>query len=254
MANPIPFDLNAEIQAWRNSLSASPELRPENLDELESHLRDSVAALRDQGLTDAEAFLIATQRIGSPTALQPEFAKVNAREVWLDRLLWMALGICFWIMILRFSRLASTWLVIGGLMTFGYDFKFAPGQTWTATLVILLAVAQIAMLSLSIWFCLWLVRRGQRGPLAWISRIALRPRSLWILVSLLCVAFLGTQFAGNADMMVFRNLSIQQATVFQMSKSWSMASVAFAETIALMVVTAILLRRFFRSKARRTRA
>ena len=103
MANPVQFDLNAEIQAWRNRLSSSPELRAENLDELESHLRDSVAALRQKGLTEAEAFLIATQRIGSPTALQPEFAKVNAREVWLDRLLWMVLGVQLWAFIVGFS-------------------------------------------------------------------------------------------------------------------------------------------------------
>ena len=100
-----PFDLNHAVHQWRENLGHSPAFRSENLNELESHLRDSIGALRGKGLSDDEAFLIAARRIGSATALEPEFAKVNAREVWLNRVMWMLFGIQAWGLI---SGLAGT--------------------------------------------------------------------------------------------------------------------------------------------------
>src|SRR5215471_9788684 len=101
------FDLNAAILNWRENLSHSPQFRAENLDELEAHLRDAIASMRGQRLTDEEIFLIATRRIGGVRALEPEFAKVNAREVWLNRALWMLIGIQLWSMIGGLASLAS---------------------------------------------------------------------------------------------------------------------------------------------------
>src|SRR5206468_12097440 len=57
MGTAIEFDLNAALRQWRESLGQSPHVRPENLDELESHLRDSVASLQTKGLAADEAFL-----------------------------------------------------------------------------------------------------------------------------------------------------------------------------------------------------
>src|SRR4051794_28704824 len=64
MENTTPYNLNAEIQQWREALAQSPAFNSENLNELESHLRDSVARLRASGLSEEEALLIATKRIG----------------------------------------------------------------------------------------------------------------------------------------------------------------------------------------------
>jgi hypothetical protein len=94
-----PFDLNQAIQQWRESLNASPAFRRENLDELESHLRDSIANLGQRGLAADEAFLIATRRVGSGAALGAEFGKINAQRIWLNRGLWMLIGIQIFICI-----------------------------------------------------------------------------------------------------------------------------------------------------------
>lgn len=87
------FELNSAIEHWRESLKQSPAFQRENLDELEAHLRDSVATWQQRGLEVDEAFLIATRRIGSGVALRTEFGKVNSREIWLNRALWMLVGI-----------------------------------------------------------------------------------------------------------------------------------------------------------------
>ena len=92
LADPAEFDLNDALRRWRERLSGSPSFRPGDLEELESHLRDSVASLESAGLSPREAFWVASSRIGTPDALDSEFGKVNADRVWLDRALWMVVG------------------------------------------------------------------------------------------------------------------------------------------------------------------
>src|SRR5882724_1033998 len=99
MENQTSFDLNLSIQRWRENLAQSSALRNENLNELESHLCDSIATLQTTGLSGEEAFVIASRRIGKAQQLEIEFGKVNAKSVWLDRLLWMLIGIQAWMAI-----------------------------------------------------------------------------------------------------------------------------------------------------------
>jgi hypothetical protein len=99
MENTTQFDLNDAARQWRNGLESSPAFRPENLHELEAHLRDSAVALQSGEVTPAEAFRIATRRLGARAELEREFGKANVRDLWLDRCLWMILGLllCFFI-------------------------------------------------------------------------------------------------------------------------------------------------------------
>ena len=86
------FDLSDSIRRWRQNVSGSPALCADDLDELESHLRDSIASLETRGLSAREAFWVGTSRIGTEDGLDSEFAKVNRERVWLDRALWMVVG------------------------------------------------------------------------------------------------------------------------------------------------------------------
>jgi hypothetical protein len=84
MAASIEFNLNDAFRLWREQLSQSPHFRPENLDELESHLRDSVTVLQSKGLSADEAFLIGTRRVGKDAALEEQFAAENGGRGWRD--------------------------------------------------------------------------------------------------------------------------------------------------------------------------
>jgi hypothetical protein len=77
MENIAQFDLNTALRQWLARLGQSPQVKAENLKELESHVRDSVVQLQTKGLSSEESFLVATHRVGSPEKLEPEFAKVN---------------------------------------------------------------------------------------------------------------------------------------------------------------------------------
>ena len=77
MENISEFDLNIALRQWLERFGQSPQVKVENLNELESHLRDSVVQLQCKGLSSEESFLVATHRVGNPEKLEPEFAKVN---------------------------------------------------------------------------------------------------------------------------------------------------------------------------------
>jgi hypothetical protein len=88
------FDLNAAVEDWRKQLMAQPGLTPDNRRELEGHLHDSIAALRQGGLADEESFWLARRRVGHPQFLAQEFAKEDPAAVWRERLFWLAIGLC----------------------------------------------------------------------------------------------------------------------------------------------------------------
>ena len=96
MENQTSFDLNEAVHSWRQSLAASPSLTPENVDELESHLRDGVEKLQPIGLSPAEAFMVARSRIGSADKLEAEFGKANPERLWVNRIKWMMVGLVMW--------------------------------------------------------------------------------------------------------------------------------------------------------------
>ena len=51
-------------------------------DEYEGRLRDHIAALRDTGLADDEAFLIALRRVGQTDAASREYARERFERLW----------------------------------------------------------------------------------------------------------------------------------------------------------------------------
>ena len=115
MENPALFDLNRRIEQWRANLATSPSFRSENLKELESHLRDSVATLQSRGLSADEAFLIATRRIGTSRALESEFTKVNGQALWFDRCLWILIAVQLWKMISYVSAFATVGVAVAAM-------------------------------------------------------------------------------------------------------------------------------------------
>ena len=92
MDNPPAFDLNRGIHDWRTGLSKTSALQRDSLDELESHLRDSITTLSEKGLSEEEALLVAVRRCGTELQLQTEFSKSGLIEIWFFRGTWILFG------------------------------------------------------------------------------------------------------------------------------------------------------------------
>lgn len=70
------------IAAWREYLRRRRAIHNVDVEELEDHLRNQLAALVEVGLTDDEAFLVAVKRMGELDALSREFAHEYSERLW----------------------------------------------------------------------------------------------------------------------------------------------------------------------------
>ena len=74
--------VEAQIARWREYLRRRQAIHASDVEELEGHLRDQMAALEDAGLAADEAFLVAVKRLGKLDAVSREFAREHSERLW----------------------------------------------------------------------------------------------------------------------------------------------------------------------------
>jgi len=82
MTTVIDQPLEEQIAQWRTYVRHRQALHRSDVEELEGHLRDQLAALGEAGLSGDEAFLVAVKRMGSLDALSREFARAHSERLW----------------------------------------------------------------------------------------------------------------------------------------------------------------------------
>jgi hypothetical protein len=101
------FDLNEEIIKWRSNLAQSESLGSSDIDELESHLCEEIEQLTGLNLSDEEAFLVSTHRLGSTDSLAAEYEKINRSMQFRRRLFLMITGILTYLLATHFATAVS---------------------------------------------------------------------------------------------------------------------------------------------------
>lgn len=74
------FNLEQAISNWKRKLRSNPAFEDGDVAELESHLRDEVARLQAEGLSEEEAFERAAVEIGEPERLGEELYRSRASQ------------------------------------------------------------------------------------------------------------------------------------------------------------------------------
>ncbi|HEY9171957.1 MAG TPA: permease prefix domain 1-containing protein [Verrucomicrobiae bacterium] len=145
MENPTPFSLSEAIRRWRAEFGSPSSLSAAELEELETHLRDHVAQLESGGMTPEAAFAVATKQLGDRQRVTTEFAKINPQRVWLERAIWMAVGIFLFSVLRRLELVGSNILLSHG---------FARG--WDPALCVALSrlggLGSVAAMAALLWF------------------------------------------------------------------------------------------------------
>jgi len=244
MENPTAFDLNRQILAWRENLGQSPAFQPENLDELEAHLRDSIATLQNRGLSAGEAFMIATQRVGADGALATEFGKVNGQAVWLQRILWMLVGLQLWTLVNdstdALARTFST-LVLGQWLRG----QWLQGDTshHVAVGTSFYAGTQLLALAGSLVIGWWLVAYQWPRLTRWAGRWS-RGYRLFYLAALLLLAFVLQGGLGVLSVALVMKILPEgaHADVLQSQGQWGYILVSAGHAVMLLIVTLWLAR------------
>jgi len=188
MENQTAFDLNLAIRTWRENLAQSAAFRAENLNELESHLRDSVARLEIANLSAEEAFLIASRRIGAGQGLEAEFGKLNRKMIWVDRLLWMFIGVQAWIFINLLSAIPANLMALGWSQT-NYHWR----EQGLTVPVVLFVMVRVFSLGASFWFLWWLIFRKGNQFNRWLLPKMQRRRAMVTYTIAACLMLVALQ-------------------------------------------------------------
>jgi hypothetical protein len=232
-----PFDLTQAIQQWREGLNASPAFRPENLDELESHLRDSIANLTQPGLAVDEAFFIATRRVGGGTALGAEFGKINPRGVWLNRALWMLVGT----QVFGFMR-SSVYAITEGTTALGIKPVLLLGNTSSAQLYAGLLSGLVHLLAFAVALLIgWrFFTRKCNGISAWLrNKPTQSSRSAAIVAAFLIPPLLTTAL----QILYHRLIPASTEQPFIVGLGYGTAFAKIIESFVLILLTLLLARR-----------
>jgi hypothetical protein len=245
MENTADFDLNRAIADWRHQLGQSPAYRADDLEEMESHLRDALEQLRTAGLTEEEAFLVATRRVGAPRVLEAEFAKINGRSVWLDRLLWMLVGVQAWMLT---GALASTFSWLTGWFVFTYfqGSGWLPRKLDGSILSIpMLLVSVINLLAIAA-FCVLCWRYARRiGPR--LPELLRQPGWLVRRLVVLCVAILlANMFLRLAHSLTARFVDPQTYGNLAFSSAMADLVLFVVKTVGFTWLSVVLIRRRLR--------
>lgn len=110
------FDLNECIKKWRVGLAQSQSLGKKDIDELEGHLREEIDHLKESKLSDEEAFLVATHRLGDSVCIAEEYAKIDYGHIFRRRFFWAVVGVLVYLL-LTYSATAveKICILIGGM-------------------------------------------------------------------------------------------------------------------------------------------
>ncbi|RYD84021.1 MAG: hypothetical protein EOP84_06670 [Verrucomicrobiaceae bacterium] len=217
-----PFNLEASIAAWRTKFRSHEAISHSEVEELESHLRDSIDDLTQSGLSLEESFLLARHRLGGENVAE-EIHHSDPARLWASRARWMFLGV------LSYFALTSLLAIVGGAIQIATAL-FLPGATDAARLAAFFA--SCVSLGLFVWI-LWQVAQG-RWHFSKIKRLAPLHRPWLLAFSTAGVVILGRFIGAVETMSIVRSLGVQSYGQVIVTLQWF----GLGEALLLLVAVA----------------
>jgi hypothetical protein len=140
------FDATRALEKWRGDLAATGEMTGEQIAELEAHLVDIIDDLEGAQLSDEERFVVATHRLGHPTTLRHEFAKLTPWATWRAPVFWATVGVAW---VLGVEAILDTAVPLGALVATRHALPMSWLNAWT--FVVYVGGPLIAFLSVRAW-------------------------------------------------------------------------------------------------------
>lgn len=163
-------DLFVQIRRWKIELLKESIINNEIVLELESHLLDEITALKEMGLNDNEAFIIAKKRIGGIREISHEFNKVNRIGYFINNLIPYMKGVLIFLSsFLLFEILTSSLIIITEITKDSVDINF----NLVSILLIVFLIIVVSFLNFRSKTIQWLLIKFDEIPLLILSLISL---------------------------------------------------------------------------------
>ena len=104
--------MNEQTKQWFNTISSNDSLSSLDINELESHIEDSIDDLTNQGLSVDEANIVAIHRLGKQNEIEREFEKVATPARQYRKLLWLIAGAMLLTLFKAFASVLSNGILL----------------------------------------------------------------------------------------------------------------------------------------------
>ena len=159
------FELETAITDWKQTFDGNEAVSTADVSELESHLRESVSELSSNGLSQREAFLIGTDRLGHPFVLEQEYVKVDSGVRWRRRAFWMLAG---YVAMTFVQVFISAIVAITGT---GLAFSGVGGSAAGVTMIVMTLLVWSVILVLAVRWIRKLDSLNEQMPAKWMLAI-----------------------------------------------------------------------------------
>jgi len=112
MSSEPQFDLYGQATLWADHLRTDPSFTNSDAEELKGHLLDIAEELVSQGLSEEEAFVVASSRLGEPMDLKDEFEEINTPVIQLRKTILVLSGILAFFLFYFFVVSSARFLVL----------------------------------------------------------------------------------------------------------------------------------------------
>ncbi len=112
MNNEATFNLEEHVNSWAQKRKTQSSLTESDVEEMKSHFYDSFDALREKGLNEKEAFVLAKLRMGDSDELEQAYEEANQPVMQMRRSLLILSGVFLYFMAYYFILSSSKVLAI----------------------------------------------------------------------------------------------------------------------------------------------
>lgn len=220
------FDLSKEISNWRTNLSQKQTCVSSDLDELESHLKDEIDQLEKKDLSQQEAFMVATHRLGDTDALAGEFAKVNKSLLLRKKLFYAVCGV-FAFMSASYIAAAFSKVILMLATLCGY-------RGYTAATVEMVSKVAIFALMILMWYIIAIKMdpHGQRFSNTADTR---KGKLVLLMIPLLLIVFhMSALYIPNS--VIFRTLGVEEYSQIMVPARFMQIAWMFMPVIIMLLL------------------
>jgi len=108
----ISFNLNTQASIWADKLRSDPSFTFSDVEELKGHLLDISSELVEHGLSEQEAFVVASSRLGVHSSLKEEYRETNLPVIQLRKTILVLSGVLLFFLLYFFMLFSSTMMYL----------------------------------------------------------------------------------------------------------------------------------------------